>query len=85
MTHSNVIIQLNSSGRIELDLFQCLSDHIVRLSFAGLSCFHGSRLIYVALVINVELAEGILETEDLILFELRIFPIIEARSARDVR
>lgn len=74
LAHSEIVIQLHSSRGVELNLLQSLSDHIVWLSLAGLCSLDGSRLINISLVIYIKLAERILETEDLILLELRILP-----------
>jgi hypothetical protein len=72
--HPNKVIQLDSPRRIELHFFQRLAHDIVRLSLAGLGCLDGSRLIDISLVVYIQLTKGILQTKNLILLELRVFP-----------
>lgn len=69
----HVVLQLNSPRTVQLHLLQCLSDHIVRLSLGVLDGLDRRGLVYIALVVNVELSEGIRETVDLRLRELGIF------------
>jgi hypothetical protein len=73
-TYPNVIFQFYSSGRVELDLLQCLTDNIVGLALARLGGLDGGCLVNVPLIIDVELAEGIGQGEDVVLLELRKFP-----------
>ena len=43
--------------------------------FALLRRLDDRRLLYVSLVVDIELAEGILQSEDLRLLELGVFPV----------
>lgn len=58
-TYSNVVLQLDSPGRIEFDILQCLANDIVRLALACLGSLDGSGLVNVTLVVDIELAEGV--------------------------
>lgn len=58
-TYANIVLQLDPPGGVEFDLLECLPHDIVGLSLAGLGCLDGSGLVYVALVVDVELAEGV--------------------------
>jgi hypothetical protein len=55
----DIVIQLDTSRTVQLDLFQGLSDDVVRLSLAVLGSLDRGRFIDVALVVDVELSEGI--------------------------
>jgi hypothetical protein len=77
ITHPNIIIKLNSSRRVKFHFLQSLSNNIIRLSFAALGRLDGGRLIDISLVIDIQLTECILQTEYLVLLELRIFPVPE--------
>jgi hypothetical protein len=55
----HIVIQFDASRTVQLDLFQSLPDHIVRLSLAVLRGFDGSRLINITLVVDVELSKGV--------------------------
>lgn len=68
-----VIIQLHSPRAIQLDLFEGLAHNIVGLVLGLLCCLDDGGLVNVALVVDVELAEGVLQAEDLALIELGIF------------
>lgn len=80
MPHPNKVIQLDSPRRIEFHFFQCLAHDIVRLSLAGLGCLDGSRLVDISLVVYIQLTKGILQTKNLILLELRVFPASSQQS-----
>jgi hypothetical protein len=86
-TYPDVVLQLDSPGGIKLNLLQCLTDHIVRLALACLRGLDGGRLVNVPLVVDVELAEGVGEGEDVILLELRKLPArsISFSSSRAMR
>jgi hypothetical protein len=60
IAYIDIVIQLDSPRTVELDFFQGLSHHIVRLVFRLLRRLDHRRLVEIALVVNVELAEGIL-------------------------
>jgi hypothetical protein len=47
----------------------------------GLDVLDGGVLVEVALVVNVELAEGILQREDVASLELRVFPWTKVSNA----
>jgi hypothetical protein len=51
-----------------------LSHNIIGLTLALLGGLDGGSLVDVALVVDVELAEGVSQAEDVALLELRIFP-----------
>lgn len=70
-----IVVQFYSPRTVELDLFQGLSDHIVRLVLRLLRRLDHRRLVEVALVVNVELAEGILQAKNLALLELGVFSV----------
>lgn len=80
-THTDVIVQLDSPGGIELHLFQSLAYNVVRLSLTCLSRLDRSGLVDVAFVVDVELAKSILQAEYLVLLKLRILPAQIAGSA----
>lgn len=69
----DIIIQFYPPRAIQLHLFERLPNNIVWLSFRRLRRFYDGSLIDVALVIDVQLAKGILQTKDVLLLELRIF------------
>jgi hypothetical protein len=73
-THVNIVVQLDAPRAIELDLLQGLAHDVVRLAFRLLRGLDDGGLVEIALVVDVELAEGILQPEDLALLELRVFP-----------
>jgi hypothetical protein len=73
-TYIDIVIEFYSARAIQLNLPQCLSHDIVRLSLRLLSGFNNGGLVEVSLVIDVEFTEGILKAEDLVLLELRILP-----------
>lgn len=70
----NIVVQLHSPRAVKLYLLQRLSDNVVWLPLRGLRRLDHGGLVEVALVISVQLAESILQLEDLVLLELRIFP-----------
>jgi hypothetical protein len=74
VTYPDVILELDSARRVQVNLLQCLSDHIVGLALALLGGLDRGGLLNVALVFNIELAEGIGEPKDVALLELRVFP-----------
>jgi hypothetical protein len=74
VTYSYIVFKLNSSRRIKVNLLQSLSNNIVWLSLGSLCSFDRSGLVDVSLIVDIEFTEGILQAEDLILLELRIFP-----------
>jgi hypothetical protein len=73
-TYSYVVFKLDSSRRIKINLFQSLSNNIIWLSLTSLCSFDRSGLVDVSLIVDIEFTESILQAEDLILLELRIFP-----------
>ena len=79
-TYTDIVFQLYSSGRVEFDILQGLSHDIVRLPLALLRGLDRGGLVDVALVVDVELAEGVGEAEDLVLLELRILPAERRRG-----
>lgn len=51
--------------------------------FGVLGRFDDGRFVEIALVVDVQLAEGVLQAEDFRLLELRIFPAIEGVSSAE--
>jgi hypothetical protein len=74
----HIVIQFYPPRTVELDLFQGLPHYIVRLVLGLLRRLDDGALVEVALVVNVELAEGILQAKDLALLKLGI---LSARNA----
>jgi hypothetical protein len=70
-----IVVQLYTPRAVELDFLQGLSHHIVRLVLRLLRRLDHRSFVEIALVVNVELAEGILQPKDLPLLELRVFPM----------
>jgi hypothetical protein len=70
----DVVVQLDSPRAVELDLLQGLAHDIVRLVLGLLGGLDDGGLVEVALVVDVELAEGVLQAKDLALLELGVFP-----------
>lgn len=73
-TYIDVIVELYSPRAIELHLFQRLPNHIVGLPLRCLGSLDDRRFVNVSFVVDIELAKGILETENIGLVELRVFP-----------
>lgn len=76
LVYINVVVQLDSARTVQLDLLECLSHNIVGLTLRVLSGLDDGGFIYVALVVDIHVLEGIGELEDLILIELRVFPVM---------
>ena len=72
-TYSDIVVQFNTTRTVELDFSQRLTDDIVGLSLRVLDAANGGCFVEVALVVDVELPEGILQAEDFVLLELREF------------
>lgn len=66
-TYPNVIFEFYTARGIETDFFEGRADGIVGLALAGLGGLDGSSLVNVPLVVYVELAEGIGQSEDVAL------------------
>lgn len=73
-TYIDIVIQFYAPRAIELDLFQCLAHNVVRLVFRLLGRLDDRGLVEVTLVVEIKLAEGILQAENLALLELGVFP-----------
>ena len=71
---SRAASQLDAPRAIELDLLQGLAHDIVRLVLGLLGGLDDGGLVEVALVVDVELTEGVLQAKDLALLELGVFP-----------
>ena len=69
----DIVVQLDSSRAVQLDLLESLSHNIVGLALRVLSGLDDGGLVYVALVVDIHVLEGIRQLEDLILIELRVF------------
>jgi hypothetical protein len=81
LPYINIVVQLDSPRAVEFDLLQRLSHHIVRLVLRLLRRLDDGALVEVALVVDVEPAEGVLQAKDLALLELRVFPARNASLA----
>jgi hypothetical protein len=73
-THIHIVVELDAPRAVELDLLQGLAHDIIRLVLRLLRGLDDGALVEVALVVEVELAEGVLQPENLALLELRVFP-----------
>lgn len=73
-THADIVFQLDTSRRIQTNIFQGLAYNIVRLAFALLRGLDSSSLVDIAFVVHVQLAESIRQAKDVALLQLRIFP-----------
>jgi len=73
-TYIHIVVELDAPRAVELDLLQGLAHDIVGLVLRLLRGLDDGALVEVALVVEVELAEGVLQPEDLALLELRVFP-----------
>lgn len=71
-TYINIVVKLYSPRAVKFNLFQRLSNDIVWLPLGVLGGLDDCRLVYVAFVVDIELSEGVLQLEDLILLELRV-------------
>jgi hypothetical protein len=74
----HIVVELHPPRAVELDLLQRLADHIVRLVLRLLRRLDHGALVEIALVVNVQLAEGVLQAKDLALLELGV---LSARNA----
>jgi hypothetical protein len=79
----NIVVQLYSSRAVQLDLLESLSHNIVGLALRVLGGLDNGGFIYVALVVNIHVLEGIGKLEDLILIELRVFSVQSQRQTRN--
>lgn len=70
----DVVVELYAARAVEFDLLEGLADDIVRLSLRRLRGFDGRCLVDVALIVDVEFAKGVGQTEDFALLELRVLP-----------
>lgn len=77
--YANIVLELHSSGGVQVNLLQGLSHNIVGLSLAGLSGLDGRGLVYVTLVVDIELTEGICQAEDIALVKLGELPMYMVR------
>ena len=73
-THIDIVLEFDSPRAVQLNFLQRLSHDVVRLVFGVLGRFDDGRFVEIALVVDVQLAEGVLQAEDFRLLELRIFP-----------
>lgn len=75
LTYINIVVQFHTPRAVEFYLFQSLSHDIVGLALGSLSGLDHGRLVYVTLVVDVKLAERVLQLEDLVLLELRVLSV----------
>lgn len=73
-TNIQIVFELHSSRAVQLNVFQCLADNIVRLFLRLLRGLNHSGLIQIALVIDIQLPESVLQREEVALLELRELP-----------
>lgn len=73
-TNIQIVFELHSSRAVQLNVFQCLADNIVRLFLRLLRGLDHSRLIQIALVVDIQLPESVLQREEVTLLELRELP-----------
>ena len=78
MAYIHIVVQLYSPRAVQLHLFQGLAHDVVRLVLRLLGGLDDRGLVEIALVVDIELAKGILQPEDLALLELGVLP---ARNA----
>jgi hypothetical protein len=83
VVYINVVVQLYSSRAVQLYFLESLSHNIVGLALRVLGGFEDGGFIYVALVIDIHVLEGIGKLEDLILIELRVFSMQCQRQTLD--
>lgn len=77
----DIVVQLDAPRAIELDLLQGLAHHVVRLVLGLLGRLDDRGLVEVTLVVDIELAEGVLQAEDLALLKLWVFPARNGRQS----
>lgn len=75
MTYINIVVQLDTTRRIQFNLLQSLAHNIIRLLLRGLNGLDGGAFVQIAAIFDIELAEGISQREDVLLLELRVFPV----------
>jgi len=75
VVYINIVVQLDSSRAVQLNLLEGLSHNIVGLALRVLCGLDDGGLVYVALVVDIHVLEGIRQLEDLILIELRVFSV----------
>ena len=66
-TYINVILKFNTARTVQLDAFQSLADHIIWLTLRLLGSLDSFGFVEVAAIVNVQLAECILEGENITL------------------
>lgn len=76
-TYPDVIFQFYAPGRIKLNFFERLTNHVIWQVFSLLGSLDRSGFVQVSSVVHIESLEGIREREDLILRQLRKFPAIQ--------
>ena len=81
ITDINIVFELHSTRAVEFNFLQRLAYDIIRLTFRLLGGFDHSGFVQVALFINVQFPESILEGEYLPLIKLRVLPVW-ARTVR---
>lgn len=82
-TYIDIVVELDAPRAVELDLLQGLAHNVVGLVLRLLRRLDDGRFVKVALVVDVELAEGILQPEDLALLELRVLPALLPSASQD--
>lgn len=80
-TYIDIIIKFYPPRTVQLNLFQGLSNHIVRLAFRLLGCFNHSGFIDIASIFDVKLAKSVLQAKYLVLLKLRILSVATAPLA----
>jgi len=74
MPYVDIVVKFYSSRTVEFHLFQRLTNDIIWLALRGLCRLDDGGFVNVSSVVYIELAEGILQLEDLVLLKLWVFP-----------
>lgn len=81
VAYIHIVVQFYSPRAVQLHLFQGLAHDIVRLVLRLLGGLDHRGLVEIALVVDIELAKGILQAKDLTLLELGVLPVRNALLA----
>lgn len=73
-TNIDIVLQFDPARTVEVDIFQDLADGVIGLSFGLLGGLDGHGLVQVAPIIDIQLAKGVLKSEDFALLELGVLP-----------
>lgn len=73
-TYIDIVLELYTSGTVELHPFQGLAHHIIRLSFGLLRGLNHRGFVQITAIVDIQLMECVLEGENLSLVQLRESP-----------